>query len=89
MLDQLTKKIMDSFHRNAQNTIIPMREAVKKNVNTQISLGSGALKLGTMILLFFGILKMSDRQSEKPKPEIPSTIVINNYIQRGEAEPGK
>ena len=89
MLDKLTQRIMESFNRNAKNTIIPMKEAMKKNVDTQISVGSTILKFGTMILLFFGILKMNDRQDNKQKPDMPSTIVINNYISRDGAEPSK
>ena len=81
MLDKLTQKIMDSFHRSAKDTIIPMKEAMKKNVDMQVNIGSGLLKFGTMILLFFGVLKMSSSDDErKTKPELPSTIVINNQI---------
>ncbi len=85
MLDKLTQKIMDSIHRSAKDTIIPMKEAMKKNVDMQVNIGSGLLKFGTMILLFFGVLKMSSSDDErKTKPELPSTIVINNYINKGD-----
>lgn len=85
MLDKLTQKIMDSLHRSAKDTIIPMKEAMKKNVDMQVNIGSGLLKFGTMILLFFGVLKMSSSDDErKTKPELPSTIVINNYINKGD-----
>lgn len=87
MLDKFTRRIMDSFHRNAKNTIIPMKEAMKRNVDTQINVGSGILKFTTMILLFFGILKMGGGMEAKPKPDVPSTIVINNYIREREGEP--
>lgn len=87
MLDKLTKRIMDSFHRNAQDTIIPMKEAMKKNVDMQVNIGSGILKFGTMILLFFGILKMGGKEEQKPRQDLPSTIVINNYIHEKGDEP--
>ncbi len=86
MLDKLTRRIMDSFHRSAQDTIIPMKNAMKKNVDTQVNVGSGILKLSTMILLFFGILKISGPDDNKPKPEMPGTIIINNYIREREVE---
>lgn len=84
MLDKLTQRIMDSLHRSAKDTIIPMKEAMKKNVDMQVNIGSGILKFGTMILLFLGILKMGGEEERKTKPELPSTIVINNYINKGD-----
>lgn len=85
MLDKLTQRIMDSFHKSAKDTIIPMKEAIKKNVDMQVNIGSGLLKFGTMILLFFGVLKMSNIEERKTtQPELPSTIVINNYINKGD-----
>lgn len=86
MLDRLTKRIMDSFHQNAKTTLLPIKEAMKKNVDAQISIGSGVLKFGTMILLFLGILKMGGKEDHISNPNLPSTIVINNYIRDKEVE---
>ena len=88
MLDRLTKRIMDSFHQNAKTTLLPIKEAMKKNVDAQISIGSGVLKFGTMILLFLGILKMGSKENQisNSNPNLPSTIVINNYIRDKEVE---
>ena len=86
MLDRLTKRIMDSFHQNAKTTLLPIKEAMKKNVDAQISIGSGVLKFGTMILLFLGILKMGGKEDRISNPNLPSTIVINNYIRDKEVE---
>ena len=86
MLDKLTRRVVDSFHRSAKETIIPVKEVLKKNVNTQMDIGGKILKLGTMLLIFFGILKISSGDSRRPAPEVPSTIIINNYIGEKEGE---
>ena len=86
MLDKLTQRIMDSLHRSARETIIPVKEVLKKNVNTQVDIGGKILKLSTVLLVFFGILKMNHPE-EKTMPETPSTIVINNYL--GERKDGE
>ena len=86
MLDRLTKRIMDSFHQNAKTTLLPIKEAMKKNVDAQISIGSGILKFGTMILLLFGVIKMTNKEDLPKHNDIPSTIVINNYIGEREVD---
>ena len=81
MLDKLTQRIMDSLHRSAKNTIIPVKEVLKKNVNTQMDIGGKVLKFGTLILMLLGVMKMRDQDSQQPRTDVPSTIVINNYIR--------
>lgn len=83
MLDKLTQRIVDSFHRSAKKTIIPVKEVLKHNVNTQMDIGSKALKFGTLILMILGIMKMRDKEDPVQKSEVPSTIIINNYIREG------
>ena len=79
MLDRLTRRIMESLHQSARDTIIPVKEVLKKNVNTQVDIGGKILKLGTVLLIFFGVLRIG-RGEEQKKQEGPSTIVINNYL---------
>lgn len=79
MLDRLTQRIMESLHRSAQETIVPVKEVLKKNVNTQVDIGGKILKLGTVLLLFFGVLKIGSKEEPK-KQDGPSTIIVNNYL---------
>lgn len=82
MLDKLTERIMASFHKNARESITPVVNVMKKNVNAQMDIGGKLLKLGTTILVFIGLIRMSGRENiENPRRENPGTIIINNYIQ--------
>lgn len=81
MLDKFTQRIVDSFHRSAKQTIKPIRNALRKNANAQLDIGSKALKLGTLILIILGFVKTKDVINSSEKKEVPSTIIINNYIR--------
>ena len=87
MIDKLTQKIVDSLHKSAKETIIPIKEVLQKNVDMHTDIGGKILKLGTVLLVFFGILKMTDRE-DKPNydQDVPRTIIINNYIGEKDGE---
>ena len=85
MLDKLAEKIMASFHKNAKESIPPMVNVMKKNADYQMDIGGKLLKLGTTILVFIGLIKMGNREDPRSKrSDVPSTIIINNYIDRKE-----
>ena len=88
MLDKFTQRLMDSLHRSMRQTVIPVKEAIKKNINMQIDIGTMLLKFGTMILLLIGMTKETKSDSQQKKIAPPNTIIINNYLNGKRIEDG-
>jgi hypothetical protein len=66
-----------------KDKVIPLKAVLKKNIDTQMDVGSKILKFGTMVLILFGILKMKDDIQQPSQNNLPGTIVINNYLGDG------
>ena len=85
MFDRLTKKMAEKMGRSVKEVAEPIKNEMKKTVDSKVDLYSRILKLGVLIFLFIDGTKRVNNIINDPGNS-PNHIVINNYLTRKDGE---
>ena len=83
MFEKITNKVAEKMGRSVKTQIVPIKNKVAKTVDDKVDLYSKILKLGVLIFLFIdGTRRVNNISNERNN--VPSQIIINNYLSRKE-----
>lgn len=87
MFDKTMTKIAAKMGKNVKTAIEPIHTEIKKTVDNRVDLYSKLAKLGVLIFVFVDVMRRVTNSDDGPSNvTTPSSIIINNYINRKDDE---